>query len=195
MSETIVLSVVKNIFEHWGKVGICIKPSLSTNIFSFFFCLNCYYFVYNVFLYNKLSLSLSFYQTKNTNPALAAICYFISWKCYKPDTDSNEVGKKLDFIYQHNGDENSPSPMASPTDDIDDLDIRFNTGDGVNIGGGRGGFSDRGVSTDSPDLTLTTELSASCLSINAGISKSLLDIGDTTTESDALSKQSTNNER
>lgn len=68
--------------------------------------------------------------------------------------------------------------MASPTDDLDDLDIRF-SGSGVNIGGGRG-FGDRhGVSTDSPDLTLTTELSASCLSINLGISKSLLDIEDT----------------
>lgn len=78
--------------------------------------------------------------------------------------------------------------MASPTEDIDDLDIRF-TGSGNDVSIGGRGFGDRhGVSTDSPDLTLTTELSASCLSINVGISKGLLDIEDTT-ESAVTSKQ------
>ena len=105
---------------------------------------------------------------------MAAICYFISWKCYKPETEK-ETDKKLNSIYQY-GSNDDPS---SPTDD-DDVDIRF-TGSGCCVGAGTFG---EGGTSESPDLTITTELSASCLSINVGISKSLLEVEDFNKESD-----------
>lgn len=74
------------------------------------------------------------------------------------------MDKKLDYIFQHGGENeiiDGGHLVTSPSDD--DLSVRY-TGP-HHQRGGPGGPSDP---VDSPDLTITTELSGSCLSI-AGI--------------------------
>jgi len=69
--------------------------------------------------------------------ALAAICYFISWKSYKPVRE-----KSLDFIGDTGGQENSPyvcrtdvvrSPDLTLTTELSDSCSSLKTGDSRNL--------------------------------------------------------------